>query len=72
MSNAVLTQEEIPRTGLAALRAALGAVGMVRFLQMFETGRGDYTAERDQWLDGVSLDEIVAGANAIDRPGAPR
>jgi len=25
-------------------------VGMVRFLQQFETGRGDYSIDRHQWL----------------------
>lgn len=42
--------EEIRRNGLEALAQALGPVGMVRFLQQFETGRGDYTNERHQWL----------------------
>lgn len=42
--------EEIRRNGLEALAQALGPVGMVHFLQQFETGRGDYTNERHQWL----------------------
>ena len=32
--------------GLQALKDALGPVGMVRFMQQFEDGRGDYTAEK--------------------------
>jgi hypothetical protein len=40
------TLEEIRRLGVEALRRELGVVGMVRFLQQFETGHGDYTAER--------------------------
>jgi hypothetical protein len=54
-----MTPEEICRVGLEALRRELGLVGMIRFLQMFETGKGDYTAERHQWLDQMDLDTIV-------------
>lgn len=42
------TLEEIRRAGVEVLRRELGVVGMVRFLQQFETGSGDYTAERQQ------------------------
>ena len=38
---------------------ALGPVGMVRFIQSFELGSGDYTRERSRWLD-QSTEEIVA------------
>lgn len=40
------TLDEIRRAGVEALRRELGVVGMVRFLQQFETGTGDYTKER--------------------------
>jgi hypothetical protein len=33
---------------------------MIRFLQQFETGRGDYSKERHAVLDELSVDEIVA------------
>jgi hypothetical protein len=36
----------------------LGYVDAVRFLKQFDNGNGDYTQERSQWLDNVSLDEI--------------
>ena len=39
-----LTLDEIYREGLRALRDRLGRAGMVRFLQQFETGGGDYQA----------------------------
>ena len=47
-----MTSETLRQAGLDALRRDLGAAGMVRFLQQFEMGRGDYTAERWQWLPG--------------------
>ena len=34
--------------------------GMVRFLQLFENGRGDYAKERHAWVDAVSLDDLRA------------
>jgi hypothetical protein len=54
-----MTLDEIRRAGLEALSRELGPVGMVRFLQQFETGRGDYSVERHEWLDEVDLDTIV-------------
>ena len=47
---AAMTPDALRKAGLDALRRELGVVGTVRFLQQFETGSGDYTAERWQWL----------------------
>jgi len=55
-----MTPLEVCQAGLAALRERLDPEGTIRFLQQFEGGRGDYTAERNGWLDGLSVDEIVA------------
>lgn len=55
-----LTLDEIRRQGLEALRDRLGIVGMIRFLQQFETGSGDYARERHAWADRTSREEIVA------------
>lgn len=49
----------IRKLGLEALTKALGPVGMVRFLQQFETGAGDYTKERAQWLKELGTKKIV-------------
>ena len=49
------TQDEIYREGLEALRERLGRAGMVRFLQQFETGQGDYARQRQEWVDQVSM-----------------
>jgi hypothetical protein len=50
---------EIRQLGLEILNRELGPVGMVRFLQQFEMGQGDYTEERHQWLDKFTVDEIA-------------
>lgn len=51
---------EINRLGCKALVSELGWDGMVRFLQQFDRGEGDYTQERRQWLDDLSLEDAVA------------
>ncbi|RPI36687.1 MAG: hypothetical protein EHM53_12050 [Methanoregulaceae archaeon] len=53
----VKTLHEIHDEGMDALRKTLGPVDMVRFIQMFDPGKGDYTKERKQWLSN-DLDEI--------------
>ncbi len=53
------TLDEIRRQGLEALVRELGPMGMARFLQQFETGRGDYTAERDQWLGDEDVQTLA-------------
>ena len=53
------TLDEIRKEGMDALAKALGPVGMVRFIQGFDLGKGNYTKERFQWL-GQSTDEIAS------------
>jgi len=64
-----LTLDEIRRKGLAALQKELGRAGMIRFLQQFETGHGDYARERRTWVDATSLDDIRA---AVAKPKKKR
>jgi hypothetical protein len=45
-----MAPETLRQAGLDALLRDLGAAGMARFIQQFENGKGDYTAERWQWL----------------------
>ncbi len=54
------TLEQIRTKGLKALAQELGPVGMVRFLQLFETGRGDYSKERHKLLGKRSVQALVA------------
>ena len=59
-----MTLEQVRRTGLPtlpqdrALSRELGPVGLVRFLQQYEVGYGDYTTERHDWLGDPSVDDI--------------
>jgi hypothetical protein len=56
------TLDEIRRKGLEVLRRELGPAGMVRFLQQFDRGSGDYARERHAWVDQTSLTEIRTAA----------
>ena len=47
------------KLGLEALCKSLGPIGMVRFLQQYETGTGDYTRERDLWLKDINIESIA-------------
>jgi hypothetical protein len=51
--------EQVRLVGLKALARDLGSVGMVRFLQQFETGKGDYTAEWHTWLGKLTVRELA-------------
>lgn len=37
---------------------------MVRFLQQFDNGSGDYVKERRAWVEQTSIDDIVKLAQA--------
>jgi hypothetical protein len=47
------------KLGLEALCKSLGPIGMVRFLQQYETGTGDYAKERDLWLKDINIESIA-------------
>jgi hypothetical protein len=53
------TPAELRRAGIDALVRALGPVGMARFLQQFDSGHGDYTADRDRVLGSPTVDDLM-------------
>lgn len=53
-------QLRIRKIGLDTLSKGLGHLGMVRFLQQFETGSGDYTKERKNWLKSIKVKDIIS------------
>ncbi len=54
-----LTPNTIKKLGLEALTKTLGPIGMVRFIQQFDTGMGDYTKEREEWLKDMDVKSIA-------------
>jgi hypothetical protein len=57
MATSMMTLDQIRQKGLEVLSRELGPVGMIRFMQQFETGSGDYSVERHEWL----VDQTVEG-----------
>ncbi|RCX15439.1 hypothetical protein DFR58_11319 [Anaerobacterium chartisolvens] len=54
----------IRKMGIKALTEKLGPVGMVEFIRQFDSGYGDYTKERHEWLDNIDIKTIVKQAEA--------
>ena len=46
MAVTVRELERIRREGLKALKDKLGVEGMIKFIQMYSDGKGDYTKEK--------------------------
>jgi len=59
MNTGTMTLDQIRRKGLKALERHLGPDGMIRFLQQFKTGWGDYTKERHKWLKETSVETLA-------------
>lgn len=59
------TLDEIRREGLAALRHKLGRAGMIRFLQQFGGGSGDYAKDRHLWVDRTSMNDLRQAATRV-------
>jgi hypothetical protein len=54
-----MTLEQIRTKGLRALVDELGTMGAVRFLQLTETGKGDYSRERHARIGKQSVQSLV-------------
>lgn len=50
--------ETIRKEGLKALKEKLGAEGMIKFIQMYSSEKGDYTEERREKLKKITREEI--------------
>ena len=72
MNVRTMTPEQIREAGLQALERKLGPVGMVRFLQQFESGKGDYTVERRRWLGKPDVRTLSAKIRARRKRGLRR
>ncbi|NEQ08965.1 MAG: hypothetical protein F6K37_24385 [Moorea sp. SIO4E2] len=55
-----MTPIELHRKGFKALVDALGYVDAVKLIGQFYQGNGNYTEERHQWLDQLTMDNIIA------------
>ena len=64
-----MTDEEFERHALSLLRRELGLDGLARFLRVYRAGSGDYTRDRHRWLEGATIQEIMA---EVERKGQPQ
>jgi hypothetical protein len=55
---------EVTAQGTEILIREMGVVDALRFLNQFPPGSGDYTKERGQWLNRLSLEQIVSEIKA--------
>lgn len=50
--------EKIRREGLKALKEKLGVEDMIKFIQMYSDGKGDYTKEREEILKEITIEDF--------------
>lgn len=58
MAVTVRELEKIRRDGLKALKEKLGVEGMIKFIQMYSDGKGDYTKERKESLKKLNKQDL--------------
>ena len=54
-----MTDEQFERHALDVLKRELGVDGLARFLRLYRSGPGDYTKDRKQWQEGLTVDQIL-------------
>ena len=64
MSLVIRPLSDLNRQATELLVREMGITDALRFLSQFSSGSGDYTKERDQWLDDLSLQQIVSEIKA--------
>jgi hypothetical protein len=64
------SDEDFERHALAILQRELGLDGLARFLRIYRSGSGDYTRDRHRWLEGATIQEIMAEVERPDKPAA--
>jgi hypothetical protein len=55
-----MTGEQFELHVLRILQRELGVYEFVRFLRTFRTSSGDSTRDRHLWLDGATVEQILA------------
>lgn len=58
MAVTVRELERIRREGLKALKDKLGVDGMIKFIQLYSDGKGDYTKEKEEILKDVTIEDF--------------
>ena len=53
------TENEIQDLGIETLRRGIGVVGLIRFLQQFDKGHGNYVKDRQQWQKNYTVETLA-------------
>ena len=53
------TEYEIQQLGIEALRKGVGVVGLIRFMQQFNKGHGNYVEDRQSWQKDYTVDTLL-------------
>ena len=64
------SDEDFERHALAILQRELGLDGLARFLRIYRSGSGDYPRDRHRWLEGATIQEIMAEVERSQKPAA--
>ena len=59
MNTQTMTDSEIHELGIQALRKKLGPDGAIRFLHQLEKREGDYSVDRDEWLNAPDVETLA-------------
>ncbi len=65
-----MSDEDFERHALAVLRRELGLDGLARFLRLYRSGSGNYTRDRHRWLEGATIQEVMAEVERRGKPAA--
>ncbi len=63
-----MSDEEFERHALAILQRELGLDGLGRFLRLYRVETGDYTRDRHRWLEGATIQDIMAEVQRRRQP----
>ena len=58
------TDYEIQKTAFDVLRKQLGVSNLIRFMQQYDKGYGNYTVDRDQWQKNYTVDSLFVEIEA--------
>lgn len=54
------TDYEIQETDFELLHKQLGITNLIRFMQQYDKGYGNYTTDRDEWQKEYTVDSLFA------------
>jgi hypothetical protein len=66
---AIVNPVELRRRGLEVLIRELGYSNAMRFMLQYDTGRGDYTKERYEFLPDWTVEELIHEADTLVKKG---